>query len=102
MTLSDLLLAELLDLLRCPAAWRDRRRARSAPHHRGAEGRPTRAPPHPPAVGALDGLAHQRHLFDDLDVALAHTRLHVRRVRRDPAQHELDQPSTDEAPTATR
>jgi SulP family sulfate permease len=37
------------------------------------------------AVGALDGLAHQRHLFDDLDEALAHARLHVQRVLHDPA-----------------
>jgi SulP family sulfate permease len=36
------------------------------------------------AVGALDQLAHQRHLFDDLGAALAHARLHVRRVIHDP------------------
>jgi SulP family sulfate permease len=36
------------------------------------------------AVGALDQLAHQRHLFDDLDAALDHARLHVRRVIHDP------------------
>jgi SulP family sulfate permease len=36
------------------------------------------------AVGALDRLAHQRHLFDDLDSALAHARLHVRRAVGDP------------------
>ena len=32
------------------------------------------------AVGALDRLAHQRHLFHDLDDALAHARLHVVRA----------------------
>jgi SulP family sulfate permease len=32
------------------------------------------------AVGALDRLAHQRHLFHDLDQALEHARLHVRRT----------------------
>ena len=37
------------------------------------------------AVGALDRLAHQRHVFDSLDDALAHARLHVRRVLHDPA-----------------
>ena len=31
------------------------------------------------AVGAIDRLAHQRHLFDNLDDAIAHARLHVRR-----------------------
>jgi len=33
------------------------------------------------AVGALDRLAHQRHLFDSLDEAVAHARLHVNRTR---------------------
>ena len=33
------------------------------------------------AVGALDRLAHERHLFHDLDDALEHARLHVRRAR---------------------
>jgi len=32
------------------------------------------------AVGALDRLAHQRHLFHDLDDALEHARDHVRRT----------------------
>jgi SulP family sulfate permease len=32
------------------------------------------------AVGALDALAHQRHLFDDLDTAIAHARSHARRA----------------------
>jgi SulP family sulfate permease len=32
------------------------------------------------AVGTLDRLAHQRHLFHDLDDALAHARLHVQRA----------------------
>ncbi|MGD9998760.1 MAG: SulP family inorganic anion transporter [Ilumatobacteraceae bacterium] len=31
------------------------------------------------AVGTLDRLAHQRHLFDDLATAAEHARLHVRR-----------------------
>lgn len=31
------------------------------------------------AVGALDRLAHERHLFDDLDAAVAHAREHVAR-----------------------
>lgn len=33
------------------------------------------------ATGALDRLAHQNHLFGDLDAALAHARLHVARAR---------------------
>jgi SulP family sulfate permease len=37
------------------------------------------------AVGTLDRLAHERHLFDDLDDAIAHARLHVTRARRDAA-----------------
>jgi SulP family sulfate permease len=32
------------------------------------------------AVGVLDRLAHENHLFDDLDDALAHARSHVRRA----------------------
>jgi SulP family sulfate permease len=32
------------------------------------------------AVGVLDRLAHERHLFDDLDAAIAHARVHVARV----------------------
>jgi SulP family sulfate permease len=32
------------------------------------------------AVGALDRLAHQRHLFDTLDDAIAHARTHVART----------------------
>ena len=35
------------------------------------------------AVGALDRLAHERHLFDDLDAAVAHARLHVGRGSTD-------------------
>jgi len=31
------------------------------------------------AVGALDRLAHEHHVFDDLDDALVHARAHVRR-----------------------
>ena len=31
------------------------------------------------AVGVLDRLAHERHLFDNLDAAIAHARLHVAR-----------------------
>jgi SulP family sulfate permease len=37
------------------------------------------------AVGALDALAHQHHVFDDLDTAVAHARLHVARVLHEPA-----------------
>jgi SulP family sulfate permease len=33
------------------------------------------------AVGALDRLAHERHLFDDLDAAVAHAREHVNRPK---------------------
>jgi SulP family sulfate permease len=36
------------------------------------------------AVGALDRLAHEHHLFDDLDDAIAHAHLHVERVRHHP------------------
>lgn len=36
------------------------------------------------AVGAIDNLAHQRHLFDNLDDAVAHARLHSHRVHHDP------------------
>jgi SulP family sulfate permease len=32
------------------------------------------------AVGALDRLAHENHLFTDLDAAIAHARLHAARV----------------------
>jgi SulP family sulfate permease len=32
------------------------------------------------AVGVLDRLAHERHLFDNLDDAIAHARLHVARA----------------------
>jgi SulP family sulfate permease len=41
------------------------------------------------AVGALDRLAHENHVFDDLDEAIAHARLHSRRSMRhegDPAK----------------
>ncbi len=31
------------------------------------------------AVGAIDRLAHENHIFDDLDAAIAHARLHVER-----------------------
>jgi SulP family sulfate permease len=34
------------------------------------------------AVGALSHLAHERHLFTDLDAAVAHARSHVERVDR--------------------
>jgi SulP family sulfate permease len=30
-------------------------------------------------VGALDRLAHENHIFDDLDLAIAHARVHARR-----------------------
>lgn len=31
-------------------------------------------------VGAIDRLAHEKHLFDDLDKAIAHARIHAERV----------------------
>lgn len=34
-------------------------------------------------VGAIDRLAHENHLFDDLDAAIAHARIHVDRVEHD-------------------
>ena len=37
------------------------------------------------AVGVLDRLAHERHLFDNLDDAIAHARAHVRRATCDAA-----------------
>jgi SulP family sulfate permease len=37
------------------------------------------------AVGALDRLAHERHLFDDLDDAILHARLHIARSHPDAA-----------------
>lgn len=39
------------------------------------------------AVGALDRLSHENHVFDDLDDAVAHARLHVER----PLHHSADQ-----------
>jgi SulP family sulfate permease len=36
------------------------------------------------AVGALDRLAHENHVFDDFDLAVAHAREHVGRTRHDP------------------
>ena len=41
------------------------------------------------AVGTLDRLADQRHLFDDLDAALDHARLHVRRVLSTPEASQV-------------
>ena len=40
------------------------------------------------AVGALDSLAHQNHLFDDLNAAIAHARLHVQRDLHDNQSHD--------------
>ena len=37
------------------------------------------------AVGALEHLRHERHLFEDLDAAIAHARLHA---TRPPQPHE--------------
>ena len=34
------------------------------------------------AVGALDRLAHENHVFSDLDAAIAHAHLHVERGHR--------------------
>jgi SulP family sulfate permease len=44
------------------------------------------------AVGTIDRLAHQRHLFDDLDAAVAHARLHVQRglAADDAAAHRVE------------
>jgi SulP family sulfate permease len=36
------------------------------------------------AVGTLDRLAHENHLFDDLDAAIAHAHSHVERARITP------------------
>jgi SulP family sulfate permease len=41
------------------------------------------------AVGAIDRLAHERHVFDDLDVAIAHARSHVRAQARSPARQPV-------------
>lgn len=38
------------------------------------------------AVGALDRLAHENHLFTDLDAAIAHARLHVERAEHSPSE----------------
>jgi SulP family sulfate permease len=48
------------------------------------------------SVGALDRLAHERHLFHDLDKALEHARLHVRRALPVHAMGE-----DDDQPTVT-
>ena len=37
------------------------------------------------AVGALDHLAHEKHLFTTLDAAIAHAQLHLQRGARHPA-----------------
>jgi SulP family sulfate permease len=42
------------------------------------------------AVGALNRLAHAKHVFTDLDDAIAHARMHVRRVAHSP----VDKPDT--------
>jgi SulP family sulfate permease len=39
------------------------------------------------AVGALDRLAHQRHLFHHLDDALEHARHHVQRTLPEAEPH---------------
>jgi SulP family sulfate permease len=44
-------------------------------------------------VGALDRLAHERHLFDDLDAAIAHARLHVQRAHTDRELSALPHPA---------
>lgn len=52
------------------------------------------------AVGALDRLAHQRHVFDHLDDALAHARSHVARDDQPdrPEASEADPPAVQSAP----
>jgi SulP family sulfate permease len=42
------------------------------------------------AVGALNHLAHENHLFTDLDAAIAHARLHVQRVLHEPSGGAAD------------
>jgi SulP family sulfate permease len=49
------------------------------------------------AVGAIDRLAHERHVFDDLDVAIAHARSHVRAQARAHARSPARQPVALEA-----
>ncbi len=44
------------------------------------------------AVGTLDRLAHERHLFDDLDDAIAHARLHVARAHVTPLRRDRRSP----------
>jgi hypothetical protein len=43
-------------------------------------------------VGALERLAHQNHLFADLDAAIAHAHLHVDRGSRHAHSSEAPQP----------
>ena len=52
------------------------------------------------AVGTLDRLAHQRHLFHDLDAALDHARLHVQRVLPAPNPPRHPPAATDTAEAA--
>jgi sulfate permease, SulP family len=46
------------------------------------------------AVGVFDHLAHEAHVFETLDDAVAHARLHVRRRSHDPAMN-VGQPAPD-------
>ena len=47
-------------------------------------------------VGAIDHLAHEKHLFTDLDEAIAHARSHVERAQprhRPPSDATLASPA---------
>jgi SulP family sulfate permease len=51
------------------------------------------------AVGALDRLAHEKHLFSDLDAAVAHAQLHA---TRDPRPATLAEPGRPRRPDSNR
>ena len=55
-------------------------------------------------VGAIARLAHENHLFDDLDDAIAHARRHVNRTHDDADNTDANVDSVDEAsaPPSTR
>jgi sulfate permease, SulP family len=54
------------------------------------------------AVGALDRLAHENHLFADLDAAIAHAQLHVTRGPRHAPPAGTDHQSEAPAPAPRR
>lgn len=49
-------------------------------------------------VGAIDRLAHENHLFADLDAAIAHARTHVDRGVLDHGNHRSDDATADALP----